>query len=289
MRGGGTHFRRLRPAEVSLREGEILILESHHDVGFEMDLGVWPFRKICWVAVGKGHLEGETGSTPIAKDDFLLIPSAWPHRFTDDPKEPLTLVILCLSDRLFLHDEVEWGELWNTAISRNEVGVALRACTAFHRGGLIEILRSCLREQSRRRRGWRTILKSSVGDLLTRLARGECEAETERSLSSERAVAGAIDYLDEIPYMPHRIEDMATKCGLSPRRFTELFKKLSGETFNRYVTRKRIEYSRERLKETGHILYACYESGFNDVAYFYRVFKKQTGLTPGQYLKSERG
>lgn len=277
---------RLRPAEVDLESGEILILESRHEAGFEMELDVWSFRKICRVAVGKGRLEGKERSTPIEKDDFMLLPPLWAHRFVDDPKDPLTLDILCLSDDLF-EDGTEWSELWNLAMESQEVGTALRAKSGFHQGILVDILRVGLLEQSRQRVGWRSVLSSLTGDLLARLARGECEANSKRSLDSERSIAGSIEYIEEHPYAPFRIEEMATKCQLSPRRFTELFKKLSGETFNRYVTRKRIEYSCERLKETGHILYACYESGFNDLAYFYRVFKSQTGLTPGQFIRKQ--
>ena len=278
--------RRLRPAAVDLKPGEILILESRHDAGFEMELDMWTFRKICRVAVGEGRLEWEGGSTSIEKDDFMLLPALWAHRFVDDPKNPLTLDILCLSNDLF-ESGAEWGKLWNLAMASYDVGSALRAKSAFHQGALVDILRVGLLEQSRQRIGWRSVLSSLAGDLIARLARGECEANPKRSLISERSIGGSIEYIDEHPYAPYRIEDMASKCQLSPRRFTELFKKLSGETFNRYVTRKRIEYSCERLKETGHILYACYESGFNDLAYFYRVFKRQTGLTPGQFIRKQ--
>ena len=277
---------RLRPAEVELKPGEILILESRHEAGFEMGLDVWSFRKICRVAVGKGKLEGKESFTPIEKDDFMLLPPLWSHRFVDDPKDPLTLDILCLSDDLF-ENGTEWNKLWNLAMGSEEVGTTLRAKSGFHRGILVDILRVGLLEQSRRRVGWRSVLNSLAGDLLARLARGECEANSKCSLDSERSIAGSIEYIEEHPYGSYRIEEMAMKCQLSPRRFTELFKKLSGETFNRYVTRKRIEYSCERLRETGHILYACYESGFNDLTYFYRVFKSETGLTPGQFIKKQ--
>ena len=77
---------------------------------------------------------------------------------------------------------------------------------------------------------------------------------------------------------------MAERCDLSPRRFTALFKDQTGQTFSHYLNQLRVEYAQQRLQQTGHILYACYESGFNDPAYFYRVFKKHTGQTPGQYL-----
>lgn len=73
-----------------------------------------------------------------------------------------------------------------------------------------------------------------------------------------------------------------------PRRFIDIFKQVTGSTFNVYLNPRRIEFAIERLRETRHILYACYESGFSDPAYFYRVFKKQTGMTPGTFLKTIR-
>ena len=102
--------------------------------------------------------------------------------------------------------------------------------------------------------------------------------------TSAAAVRGSIDYLDQHFYEAQRIEDMAERCYLSPRRFTALFKAQTGLTFSHYLNQLRVEYAQQRLQQTGHILYACYESGFNAPAYFYRVFKKHTGQTPGQYL-----
>lgn len=278
--------RRTRPAEVELGEREIQILESHHASGFEMQVARWPFHKVCWVAVGRGRLEGEWGAWDIERDSFLLLPAGWAHRFVDDPAEPLTLVIVCLSLALFEgQGPASWAELWERALERHPPGSVLRPRTGFHRSGLVDALRLALHEQGQRNLGWRCALQSAAGDLLVRLARGHCEVRSGGIRRSEASVAGAIEYIDQHPYEPLRIDEMATRCQLSPRRFTELFRKLAGETFSQRLARRRIEHARDRLRETGHILYACYESGFNDPAYFYRVFKRQTGMTPGEFLK----
>ena len=90
-------LRRRRPASIEVPEGQVRVLESHHAPEFSMELGVWPFHKIAWVAVGRGNLEGPDVSFDIQRNDFLLLPGNWPHRFVDHPNEPLTLVILCVS------------------------------------------------------------------------------------------------------------------------------------------------------------------------------------------------
>ncbi len=91
---------RQTPASIDVPLGEARVLESHHAAGFEMELDHWAFHKICWVAVGQGQLEFPGSSTATPRNDFLVLPADWPHRFIDDPNEPLTLVIICVDQAL---------------------------------------------------------------------------------------------------------------------------------------------------------------------------------------------
>ena len=90
-------------------------------------------------------------------------------------------------------------------------------------------------------------------------------------------------------YEPVSAREAAERCGLSPRRFSEVFRERAGMSFVEYLNRQRVAYAKERLAETGHVAYACFESGFQDLAYFYRVFRKYAGLTPGQYIAERQG
>lgn len=251
-----------------------------------MPLSVWPFHKVCWVAVGKGALESGEGTHPLRADDFLLLPADWPHRFVDHPREPLTLVILCISGkRMDGHPSGEVSSLWGSILKATIPGKPLRARTAFHRSNLVEMFRLALQEQGSQRKGWETMLMTVANRVAVSFAREHLEQGAVDGNSSLRSVEGAIEYIDTHVHERLTIEEMAARSNLSPRRFTTLFKQLTGETFSNYLNQKRIDYACQRLDETGHILYACHGSGFNDVAYFYRVFKKLTGTTPGDYLK----
>lgn len=277
------------PAEVRVPAGEVRLVESHHAEGFAMESGSWPFHKFCWVAFGKGSLEFANGISPLRRDDFLFLPAGWAHRFVDRPGSPLTLVLVCLSPG-FLADtgNGEGAVLWQRALSAAAPGEVLRARTGFHHTALVERIRRALREQDARREGWRTGVMAEVSALLVRLSRGHLEPSRGHEADSRRAVAGAVEFVDAHPREPLQIADMAERCQLSPRRFTDLFRRQTGETFNAYLVRKRVELAKDRLRETGHILYACHESGFNDPAYFYRVFKRQTGLTPGEFVRGSK-
>lgn len=278
-------LRRKTPAGVQLPDGGVRVLESHHAADFEMPIGSWPFHKVCWVAIGRGVLESDAGRTVIEGDDLLLLPAKWPHRFIDHPGQPLTLVILCISNRFFGDAPArQANDLWWRALKLFPPGTPLCARSAFYGSAMVEQFRLALREQGQKELGWETALEAVVDRMLTYLARNYFVVRSEHRESAQRTLEDATTYIQAHCYEPLQISDIAQRCRISPRRFTDLFKQHTGQTFNQYLNQERIRYACRRLDETGHILYACHESGFNDLAYFYRVFKKQTGQTPGAYL-----
>lgn len=285
----GKAYRRRKAARIRVPSGEVRVLESHHAIDFQMQIEAWPFHKLCWVAVGSGRLESLSETVSLRQDDYLLLPSGWQHRFIDDRHAPLTLVILCISEQ-FLTGAVS-GDLlsiWQDLIERYGQGTPLRAKTAFHRNLFSEAFRRALKEQGEGMPGWQSAMSASAIHALVSLARKHCEPSDEHVESSLRSVEGAIEMIRGNLHERWTIDRIAEACGMSSRRFTTLFKEITGETFTAYLNRERIAHACKRLHETGHIPYACHESGFNDLAYFYRVFKKLKGVTPGDYIRNVR-
>jgi two-component system response regulator YesN len=92
----------------------------------------------------------------------------------------------------------------------------------------------------------------------------------------------------------HYTEDLHLK-ELSDRFFInftyacELFKKYSGTTFSKYLTRLRMERSVELLRSGNlSIEEICYQAGYNNYSYFSKVFKKCYDMTPYQYRQLHR-
>ena len=84
------------------------------------------------------------------------------------------------------------------------------------------------------------------------------------------------------------LEAIATHVGINRSSFCIFFKRQTGLTFTHYLTRYRIDQARYLLTHTDYsISQVCYESGFNDVPYFCRTFKKHTGLTPMAMRESQ--
>ena len=82
------------------------------------------------------------------------------------------------------------------------------------------------------------------------------------------------------------MDDLADLLHCSKFYFLREFKKLVGITPYQYLMDKRLDQAKYLLSSTkGAIASVGYELGFNDQAHFTRAFKKQFGLTPGQFQK----
>ena len=81
-----------------------------------------------------------------------------------------------------------------------------------------------------------------------------------------------------------RIEELAANMGMSPRNFARRFTSATGETPLDYLHRLRIDAARHLL-ETGskNIADVSQAVGYDDLAFFRRLFKRHTGSPPRAY------
>jgi len=83
------------------------------------------------------------------------------------------------------------------------------------------------------------------------------------------------------------LDKVAQIAGMPKSTFCLFFKKMTGKSFVTYLTDFRIESSCQMLLKTKmSVSEICVASGFNDIPYYNRVFKKIKKQTPTQYRKS---
>lgn len=80
------------------------------------------------------------------------------------------------------------------------------------------------------------------------------------------------------------VDEAAEICGVTRRRFNDLFKNSFNITPNRYIIKLRTEYAKHLLDMTNlQITQIAENCGFTDVYYFSKTFKSETGQTPSDY------
>ena len=81
------------------------------------------------------------------------------------------------------------------------------------------------------------------------------------------------------------VNDVAKLCHLTTAAFCRYFKKSTHYTFTDFLNYFRINQSKKSLMQNKSITEACYESGFENLSYFNKVFKKFTGENPSSFKK----
>lgn len=82
----------------------------------------------------------------------------------------------------------------------------------------------------------------------------------------------------------HTTEALASRCNLSPYYFIHKFKKIVGQSPQKYLTYIRMEKAKKMLVESDmHIADIAYVVGYQNPLYFSKAFKRHTGITPSKY------
>lgn len=83
-----------------------------------------------------------------------------------------------------------------------------------------------------------------------------------------------------------KLSDLAMQSFLSKYYFSRLFKEVTGSNVSDYIQYLRIEQACSLLRTTDmKITDIASQVGIKDMKFFYEVFKKITGKTPGDFRK----
>jgi AraC-like DNA-binding protein/quercetin dioxygenase-like cupin family protein len=105
------------------------------------------------------------------------------------------------------------------------------------------------------------------------------------SLSKQR-IHVALGYIVDNFRQEILLEHVASAVNMSPNAFCKYFKKATNKTFIEMVNEYRINFAAQQLRNTDHPVTAIsYESGYGDVSYFHKVFRKKMKSSPLNYRK----
>jgi len=118
----------------------------------------------------------------------------------------------------------------------------------------------------------------------TELLQDHSEPESSAIIRQIKAIIDE-QYMEQIS-----VASLATQVHLTPTYLCVLFKQATGKTINEYLTNERIRHAKILLRDPSVRLYdICYQVGYLSPSYFSKLFKKQTGLPPGEYRLKATG
>ncbi|MBL8024913.1 MAG: helix-turn-helix transcriptional regulator [Fibrobacteres bacterium] len=150
------------------------------------------------------------------------------------------------------------------------------------------IVKNMYHEFKTRKPGWRDLLNTYFRIFLSECCRESMQSGLtilgQGSSVSPHIMEPVRQFLDA-HYAEHiPIETLAKKAGYSNTYLCRLFKEYTGKSVYDYLLDKRVQIAMNSLRLTQNkISYIAIESGFQDLSFFNKVFKRKLGLSPRDY------
>lgn len=149
---------------------------------------------------------------------------------------------------------------------------------------LLAISRAIFEEEKERQEGYPEIIKANLGILMIELSRENAHLKDSKDhdkLYSQEILEEFLALLDTHISEHKQVSEYAEMLNLSTYQLNAITKATLGKTCSDLIKEHRVlEAKRYLLATPSQIKEIAYQLGFEDISYFIRFFKKQTGLSP---------
>jgi AraC-like DNA-binding protein len=276
------------------------LLESSDDIQAADFLHAHEYIQICCVSKGSIINCFDNYKYVMAKGDLFVIPPQKPH-FLEKVDDNRLLVYELEFDPSFINSSFS-GNYFNSGIfdfayiepflsSENNIKPRLNISGEIQ-DKIETLLQEMVEEIHNKEEGYKQLLKANLLKLLILIGREYASSEmpgTENSCLHKKymnAVSYSIEFINGNFAQDLRLEDICKYAMMSQAYFSSMFKQLTKMTFTEYINNLRIKKAMEILRKSSEkITDICYDTGFNEVSHFNRVFKKYSGFAPSAYRK----
>lgn len=253
-----------------------------------------PYYEINWFITGNGERFIGQNITKFSNRDLTLIGPDLPHQFKSknsykNKNSKFHVIVLQFHPYVF----------GNEFISREEM-VVLQAFLERAKRGLVfgnEVKKKAgiLLQKLLIENGFKGIVyfiqllellcNTKRFQYLSDFAWNQLPSENEKGRTNQIFRYIFERYTDNI-----KLSELAEIAGISNSAFSHYFRKKTGKTFSTFLNELRISHATRLLRETDKkVIEICFESGFNNMAYFNRVFKQTHKINPREYRKRLAG
>ena len=127
------------------------------------------------------------------------------------------------------------------------------------------------------------LMRASLERILLEVVR-YAQTQPQPGAISHSSMQSALLYLHHNFRAPLKLENVALQVGLSPSYFSQVFHKVTGSQFQKYLGDLRLRFAASLLLASDlPVTEVCYVSGFGNLAHFGRMFRSKYGASPSQY------
>lgn len=264
------------------------VFESRHAEDWRMELTRHDFLKIVFVLQGAGALARPARElAPCVRGDVLVVPIGTEHRLEDAPGRPMSLYVVSIKPEVLRVAALDPALLPAGRVELRELDSVKVEGT----------IRRLLFEQTldHPQAGARVVSLTLrlLADLMQVGDRGRVGPEhvphPDRPTDSVTRMRAYVDDLEDHFFEATNLDAAAARLGISRRRFTQLFRQVTGTSWLAHVRRLRVEHAKRLLAQTPRtVLSIAFECGFEDLSTFYRAFKREVGQSPNQWRSADQ-
>lgn len=248
------------------------------------------FIELVYVYSGSGNHTVNGEYADISRGDLFFINIGQSHSFHSN--EGMELVNILLQPR-FISEELIYSEnaLEILALSLFEEfnGIVDRLVPhiSFQGKDMLEteeVIKAMVKEYAEKETGYRIALKGYMEVLLTKIFRRMKSMPSKGMLQHiDKISPGLLKYIEENCFQNISLTELAQKSFYNPSYFSTIFKAVYGQTLSEFIHEKRIQEAVRLLQKTeDSVEEICDRVGYRDKKRFYKLFKEQTGSTPGE-------
>ncbi len=252
----------------------VLVESHHHGPNFSTGLHLHSYSTLIYVVSGRGRCVAGGSDYYLEPDSVLMLGRGRPHEMIDKPGGAMVVFVVYFADELPLVGEGIMSPLFSQSLIE---------VPRHNSRYLRQILRQMLYEQNARPPYYGDALRQCFSSIVLMLHRIVVSGADKNHgpAKSEQRVLNALEYVASHYYEIFTLSDIAADAELSERQFTNVCRKLKGQSFVQYLNSIRTEKAKELLVTTSMSISAiAFEVGFEEISTFYRAFKKHQGQSP---------
>lgn len=237
------------------------------------------FAEIIFILDGRGAVYVNGVGHSLKKGDLVIYNAGVTHYETSDPKEPLEAQFVAF-------DKFEITDLEPNCFLPPHYDFL------YHTEDMYDDFRkyfnTIIEETINKKQFYAEIAQNASHTLIMYLFRMLNRTEgTNELLHRNEALMRAMRYIDAHFSEDISLDVIAEQCYINKYHLSHLFAKYEGTTVGKYILAKRLDEAKRLLHFNElSVMEISQQSGFNDLSYFCRAFKKEVGSTPRQYRKS---
>lgn len=237
------------------------------------------FCEVIFVSDGKGLVRLGDLQLSLCKGDVVIYNAGVPHEEESDPSAPMELYFMAL------------GGLKITDLPDNHL-LPPGLDNLYSSGESSQIFSTCFSQmiaEFEKKDPFFAEINQNLALIMLmhifRLVNARSDT-TARLLQHNRSVEQALMYINSNLEQELTLELVARHCHVSKYHLSHLFSRYQGVSIGKYILSQRMQEAMRLLRETAMDVKDIAPSvGFQDISYFCRTFKRETGITPLQYRK----